>query len=1134
MLVSRIPIHRTKLLVLTFAALAAACLSQAVAAMDPNSPSAPPTSQVFRFTKVTPAEAAAWLRKLNLGETVSELKEANSLVVTCAYGELPKVRTMLKFLDSMPDVTVKVLTSLPAHANWPSNKKLQDRLKNLAIGTFADPPAMGPGAIVIDEHGGFLVAVGSRADLQQALDVLAKYQSGKISAATETANAEKDTKVSNVEPNTTPAESAEDKMLEKMMDTLSKQEKSSAATPPAPRPEAPQATAKASTAPAAMVNMTPEQFAEMVRKAVKEETERQMSQGTVATPLVEDVKTAAEPNLNQTTAAQFDIPAGDLELELQLPERLEVIDLLDLLGKYLKINYMFDETVLKGQAVSLRVQGKIKVKELYAIAENVLRFKGLTMTRSDDLVTISQINTSAPSNGAFVTGVEGVRPGDVVVTRIFQLRYASTAAVRTLLTTLKFANNGQNISEIAETGTLVITDYSLAMPKIEELLSVVDKPGDDRTFKFVKLKYTMAKNLAPKLKDLAEQLGTVSISVSASAASAFTPNTPGMPNVPRPVVARPVTAGGQGTRPGVYLDYDERTNRLLIVGRKEEIGTVEKLIGDLDVAQQDLRTLKQYTIQHVDTSEVLATLKEQGIIQETPASSSTRTSSTAYSRTNRPGMPTTPVPGPEIQPAVTTLVNTGMGPVVEPPMISVIESTNSLLINATAEQHAAIGQIIAYVDQERGETNINYVVYPLENQDPEKLKGILESLITGKSSGTPTDREKKISRSTTTRTGYQPTGMNSPTTSTPTNTTAPSAPTAEAQEQEITIVADTSTYSLIVYASKKNQQWISSVIKDLDTYRPQVLLDCTLVAVIRDNAFKTDLQVITRFGSNTNSAANNIQGPIGKGSLTDPFPSAGWIGEGSVISGTGNVFYSDQHIQALFSAMEQKKYGRVMSRPQLLVNDNEEGTIKSEDKKYVAQLKTTYIATSGSNSVINQPVQDVTYQDYPAGVTLTIKPHISKGDNLKLDIELDRTDYVPGTGGTDIVGGVAYTKPQDTTSNNVISVVTVPDNATIILGGLESLTQTKGGTKVPVLGDLPLVGGLFRSTDNSDKQTKLYIFVKAHILRPGEDAGKTAVEKVSQPKIDNFEKTERDMQRYQDWPGLDAQPMEPRKVLDER
>ncbi len=1080
--------------------LATAGLSQAFAADEATPPQM--TSQVFRLSKVTAADAANWLRKLNLGETVSEIHSANAIIVNCAPSELPRVRTIVKYLDTVTNAGVKVLTPLPAPAGWPPISAVHDRLKDIAIGTFKEPPVViGPGTVVIDEHAGYLVAVGANDDLQKVVEAFQSLQGqGPAPAASSSA-----APAAAASP-----DASDDKLLDKLMEALSREEKTAeaAAEANAAAAAAPPTAAPATENAGAAAAMGDEKFTEMVRQMVRQETEKLgVSQEQPA------VQAEALPVTSSSAASDFDIPAADLEIELQLPERLEVIDLLDLLGKYLKLNYMFDEAVLRGQAVNLRVQGKIKVRDLYAIAENVLRFRGLTMTRSNDLVTIVQMSASQPSQGAFVTGIEGVRPGDAMVTRIFQLKHASTGAVRTLLASLKFANNGQNISEIAETGTLVVTDYSMAMSKIEELLAVVDKPGDDRTFRFVKLKYTMAKNLAPKLKDLAEQLGTISISVSASATTPQ-PVTPGVPRTPMPRVTPAAAATGGAARSGVYLDYDERTNRLLIVGRVEEIALVEELIADLDVAQQDLRTLKQYTIQHVDTSEVLGTLKELGIVQDTPDTTSRTTTTSAAARA-RAGLPATAVPGqPEM--VTTTSAIVGSGPVVEPPMISVIAATNSLLIYATAEQHAAIGLVIAYVDAERGESNINYVVYPLENQDPEKLKGVLESLITGRTA--VADAERKVERSPAATRPGQPAA------------TQPvvSAPPSEVAEQEITIVADASTYSLLVYASKKNQQWISAIIKELDKYRPQVLLDVTLVEISRDDAFQYDMDMITKVGSFSTPQGLERLTAANFGNFTHS-P----IVEGTSLGGTATGFYGDDHIQAIFTAMQKKSYGRIMSRPQLLVNDNEEGTIKAEDMVYVASQKTTYVSTSGETSVISQPVQEVTFVGYPAGVTLTITPHISKGDNLRLKILLDRTDF-KGTPVPINVGGEEYTPPPDTSANKVESTITVPDSATIILGGLEGLNQSKGGTKVPILGDIPLVGGLFRSESNEDTQKKLYIFVKAHILRPGEDGGASAIKKVSRGKIEGFEKLEREMQKYQDWPGLDAQPMQPVKVLEER
>ena len=118
-------------------------------------------------------------------------------------------------------------------------------------------------------------------------------------------------------------------------------------------------------------------------------------------------------------------------------------------------------------------------------------------------------------------------------------------------------------------------------------------------------------------------------------------------------------------------------------------------------------------------------------------------------------------------------------------------------------------------------------------------------------------------------------------------------------------------------------------------------------------------------------------------------------------------------------------------------------------------------------------------------------------------------------------------------SSDITTVVTVPDGTTIILGGMERLNQTKSGTKVPILGDIPFLGGLFRSTGNKDTQSRLYVFVKAHILRPGEEAiGISDIEVVSAKNRATFEKYEEEMQRYEDWPGIKPEPLDPVRVLE--
>jgi general secretion pathway protein D len=227
--------------------------------------------------------------------------------------------------------------------------------------------------------------------------------------------------------------------------------------------------------------------------------------------------------------------------------------------------------------------------------------------------------------------------------------------------------------------------------------------------------------------------------------------------------------------------------------------------------------------------------------------------------------------------------------------------------------------------------------------------------------------------------------------------------------------------------------------------------------------------------------------------------------------------------------MQEKNYGRIMAKPKLLVNDNQEGEIKSENTEYIANVSTNVLGEQGTNTST-----DVSWEDYTAGITLNIKPHISEGDLLRLEIALERTDFGAGANQfTPSGSNTPITGPKDMISSNIDTVITVPNESTIILGGLTKINQNKGGSKVPFLGDIPIVGILFRGINNSDTQSKLYVFIKANILRPDESRpGLPDLERESDIHREAFEESEREFQKYQEWPGLDADPVEPRRVLE--
>ncbi|MHC4571356.1 MAG: secretin N-terminal domain-containing protein [Planctomycetota bacterium] len=1046
--------------------------------------------RVFSLKHISADQGKKYLAEAGIG-TVSQLPSPNTLLVTAQPAELIKASTLLKLVDAKEQFVIKAILPSSEAENLPSKEQIAAEVGQISIGTFSEPPTpTAQNKAIIDIHNNAVTVVTPAKQLEKIISAIEHLQKKTKAQVLRLAESDKSVEPKQIDElkvitiakaelkraeaelermvasdksaEQTRAEGHEsDELFNELLDSLAKAEK--------------MAVEKAQKPPAAPQEPNLPDVVGLEAKDVAEKPKPQPQ----PEPKPEQV-IVTEPAPKVWSYAPEPITNGDEMLELNLPEKLNIIDLLDLVGKYLHLDYMYDEADVKDKAVSLKVQGPIKVKDLYPLLESVLKFKGFVMTRKVNLVTIVPAAKVLEIDPVLHTDADKLKYGDVIITRIFGLKHIDTTNAKNLLDQMQL---GVNITLIAETGTLIVTGYAYRMTRIEELLEMIDKPGEAKKFRFRQLQYTMAQTLAPKIKELAEQLGTISITIAAAPPAKPTPTKP--PRIrpaPKPALPPAPTA-----KPTVYLDADERTNRILMIGLVDQLAVVDELIDTLDVKQQDLRTLRLYEILHAGAEEVREKLEELGIISAGRPTPRTRTRA-------QPTKPTTK------KPTTPTTLRAAEEALVEEPQVVIIEATNSLLVNATPEQHTQIAMIIAYADSEPEEAAINYIVYPLENQDPEELAGVLNQLIqeTLEEKG----KDDKIVRTTTTK----------------------------KVEEDITIIPDIKTYSLIVYANKKNQQWIKSLIKQLDEYRPQVLLDVTLVEITKNEEFNLDLSLFVKHPTLTEGGS--AESPTFSGFL-EPFPGKRIL-EAVSTAGAGVAgFYADEHIQALFDAMHTKGYGRILAKPKLLVNDNEAGNIKTSEEVPIVSVETKVIPGTAAQASTAAP--SVKIDTYTAGINLDIEPHISKGDQLRLKIALTRTDFRLNDDYALVTpdGPVTGPTPPDLLTSDVTTVVTVPDNHTIILGGLEKLSQTKGGTKVPLLGDIPLIGGLFRNTANTDDQNRLYVFVKAHILRPGEELpGATDIEVISAKNRATFEKYEKEMQEYEDWPGIKPTPMDPLQILE--
>ncbi len=1024
--------------------------------------------QAFELEQVGSEQCTALLARLGLNDVVP-VPDENLLLVSGSLRQLHKAKLVLELVDTTEDYCIENLGPASEVRSLPSNPNIAKVLGDINIGTFAYPPQKGEESrAIIDIYGDSVLAIIPVQYREQLLALMTQTTNEKESISPLPALSEQKTlaaeeasqtiaEADSTEPNDTlmretllsettadgiPGEGSQKKEIELLVP--SKTQPTTVFTL-SEFGLSPDDSAQEKTAPTSQLSV--------------EESHSQIPKTTriILKPPQEFPKSSAAT----TKTKLVELQNSEDILEMALPETITLIQLLDLVGKQFDFDYVYDQGTFKNESVTLKLHGELrgemKGRDLYTLLETVLKFKSLAMTRRENnLVTIVPIDQALETDPQLVDiQSKTIQAGNTVVTYIFELQYVDVASVTSLLKDMKL---GVTVTPLEETQLLFVTCYAHRMSRIERLVNMLDRPGKYRECRFRRLQYVTASPLVDKIRTLSKELPGIQVTTSSIESKP--------PPQPIKVLTASLPAESQAfkkiTKQPVYLDTDERTNRILMIGYEEELTLIEELIDVLDIAQEDLRTLEVYEIQHVDAEVVKKKIEDLNLLSIDSAAFLTNSS-------NEP-------PKPESGRLTATSTTET---ITKNPQVVVNESTNALLVHTTPQQHNRIAKLVNYVDSKIPEEEISYKIYPLENSSPRHVADLLDRLIQEKAN----EEDDKIE-------------------------------TVAKREERITIVPDPNTFSLIVYASQKNQKWIEDLTQSLDQRRPQVLIDVTLVEITRTDTFEYDLNLVA-------NAKDAVIGNIG----IDPIHT---IDSGSRLeagfnlldqegnpTGQTKAFFSDEKVQALLTAIRRKNYGRVLAKPKILVDDGQEGEISTIDE-------TTYLKESIQVPDQGAPITTRNYELIEAKLQLQIVPHISEGNLLRLDVHLSREDF-----GTRPAEGA----PPDKATSQVNTTVFVPDNHTVILGGLVKLNQSKGGSKVPILGDIPLIGALFRSVDNSDVEKKLYVFLKANIVRPSQEAGLGDLQKVSLEHQEAFEESEAEFQKHENIPGRTPKPMQPEGVL---
>jgi len=387
--------------------------------------------------------------------------------------------------------------------------------------------------------------------------------------------------------------------------------------------------------------------------------------------------------------------------------------------------------------------------------------------------------------------------------------------------------------------------------------------------------------------------------------------------------------------------------------------------------------------------------------------------------------------------------------------------TNSLLIMATEEDLQTIRQLVTRLDQKQTQDRSPINVYYLENADAEKLAETLTHIVSDKKGVTPGDGS--------------PSGSSS-------------------LSEDLSITADKPTNSLIINGSPEDYEQVREIIAKLDIKRKQVYVETLILELSMDatkqlgaslqGAFKVGsgaISLSTNQGSGPASLSDfsatddsNLPGVLGK--AIDGILLGGLFSPITVEGADGNLI-SIPAFSALIDLSKTNSDVNILSAPRLLTSDNEEAEIIVGANVPIITERLT--DTGGSGGL----AQSVSVERKDVALTLRFTPQITEGNLVRLNVFQEITGIVATSNSVGDVNQVGPTLSKRLLRNTVLA----EDGQTVVLGGLISNNVQNSVTKVPLLGDIPILGYLFKHTKKVENKTNLLVFITPRIIKDKDD-----------------------------------------------
>jgi general secretion pathway protein D len=514
-------------------------------------------------------------------------------------------------------------------------------------------------------------------------------------------------------------------------------------------------------------------------------------------------------------------------------------------------------------------------------------------------------------------------------------------------------------------------------------------------------------------------------------------------------------------RQSISLTPDIRTNTIIARAPKESMELIERMVKDLDGSSSGSQNIRIFKLVNADADQMAEILTELFNLQrrgnlyvlkpreELPDATGQATNQDGGSATAPPtgsgniglfGTELTLVPDERQQLAIT-----------------VDSRTNSLLVSATPNYLDLVDKVVKELDAQEANTR-DTLVYRLKNAGALEVARVLTEFV-------QKDQQKVFSM-----------------------LAADQRPSAQKMlEQEVTIVGDEKSNSVLVNASPRYMERVKSVIEELDVDPPQVLIQVLLAEITLDTAEELGLQ-FTRFGlgdvdiaggyglTRSGFASNSPQVP-GLGGLAPALFGAAVV---------PNIAIGNADFDLLLNALQSQNRVELLSNPSVMVANNTQGRVQVGD--------TVRLPSSVSfNSVGQQSA--VTPEE--VGVILQVTPSINPDGyvRMKIEPEISRISKESTKISENFQSPIINRRRATTT-------VTVKDGQTVVIGGLIQDRFERIERKIPFLGDIPLIGPLFRNKTESTSKTELLIVLTPHVVtnpKAVDNQSQSAMDKATLP-----------------------------------